>query len=67
MARGDPQIVLRVPAPLHARIRELAAANDRSMNGEVVHHLKRAIGPSAESAADPTRRDLGTQGARIGT
>lgn len=47
MARTDPQIVVRVPAALHARIRELSVVNRRSMNGEVVYQLEQVLGRAA--------------------
>jgi hypothetical protein len=40
MARTDPQMVLRVPAGLKARLKEAAHENNRSQNAEIVHRLE---------------------------
>lgn len=40
MARSDPQINIRIPQELKARIEEAAKANGRSMNAELVARLQ---------------------------
>jgi hypothetical protein len=38
----DPILILRIPAPLKARIEKAARANDRSVSAEARRTLKRA-------------------------
>lgn len=40
MARNDPQVNLRIPASLKAKIDEAAELNVRSMNAEIVSRLE---------------------------
>ncbi|MGQ3674253.1 Arc family DNA-binding protein [Xanthobacter sp. TB0139] len=43
------QMALRMPPDLRESIKAAAKANERTMNSEVIHHLKRIFG-SAEAA-----------------
>jgi hypothetical protein len=52
MTRTDPQIMIRVPAPLKERIRQAAEANRRSMNGEIVYQLEQVL-PAEETKTAP--------------
>jgi hypothetical protein len=38
-------INIRLPSELAAKLRRLAAAEQRSLNGQIVHLLQRAVGP----------------------
>jgi predicted DNA-binding protein len=43
MAREDPQMKLRVPTELKARVEEAAQHAGRSLNAEIVHRLERSF------------------------
>jgi predicted DNA-binding protein len=43
MAREDPQMKLRLPAELKARVEEAAQHAGRSLNAEIVHRLERSF------------------------
>jgi uncharacterized protein (DUF1778 family) len=45
MAREQPQVNLRLPAELKARLEEAAAANGRSLTAEMVYRLQAAEHP----------------------
>ena len=38
---------LRLPKGMRGRVKEMAAENGRSMNAEIVFHLKKALGAAA--------------------
>ena len=40
MARTDPQVNFRIPADLADRLKEAAAANNRTLTAELVHRLE---------------------------
>lgn len=44
MTREDPQMKLRLPPDLKDRLTEAAAANNRSLNAEVVSRLQESFG-----------------------
>lgn len=55
MSTEDPHFRLRVPQEVHRRIREAAAANNRSMNAEIIDRLQRTIAQdTAEGKFDPS-------------
>ncbi|MDR3570969.1 MAG: Arc family DNA-binding protein [Candidatus Pacebacteria bacterium] len=43
MSRTDPQLNLRFPADLKARLVQAAQANGRTMNAEIIHRLERSL------------------------
>jgi len=43
MSREDPQFKLRMPAELKDELQELAQANSRSLNAEIVSRLERSV------------------------
>ncbi len=43
MARIDPKFMLRLPEELRDRIKDQAAANNRSMNAEIIARLERSF------------------------
>ncbi|MEX5634788.1 toxin-antitoxin system HicB family antitoxin [Parafrankia sp. FMc2] len=48
------QVKLRLPDDLHARLVEAAQREDRSLNGQIVHLLRRSLdagSPGGESAS----------------
>ncbi|KVD48646.1 hypothetical protein WS61_07445 [Burkholderia sp. ABCPW 11] len=64
MTREDPQMKLRLPADLKDRLSELAAANGRSLNAEVLLRLEASISgdasaaPASAAAVDERMLDL---------
>jgi hypothetical protein len=58
MSREDPQFKLRLPAELKTRIDEMAAANHRSINAEIIARLESTFlegqSSSHESVGGPT-------------
>jgi plasmid stability protein len=46
------RVFVRLPMGMREAIRARAAANHRSMNAEIVHHLDRAIGFTGRQASD---------------
>ena len=46
MSRDDPQMKIRLPAELKACIEEAAAANNRTMNSEIVVRLIDSFAPA---------------------
>jgi hypothetical protein len=42
-AKASSKVVVRLPAELHERLRAQAAANERSLNGEIVDALERHV------------------------
>lgn len=48
MAQTDPQLGIRLPGDLKDRIRKLADAERRSMNGQIVVLLERALQPAEQ-------------------
>lgn len=58
-SRMADQFTIRFPSGMRDQIKVMAAENERSMNAEIVLHLKRAIASEAETektagAATPT-------------
>lgn len=51
MARGDPQLKIRLPLELKERMQAQAKANHRTMNAEIVSCLDRDVGASQELLA----------------
>jgi hypothetical protein len=51
--KKDQPISVRIPIEIYEWIREAAAANDRSINGQIVHLLRQARINAAESGEDP--------------
>jgi hypothetical protein len=49
MTRQDPQLKLRMPPELKAKIEEAAKANNRSMNSELVERLQRSFEPQSDN------------------
>lgn len=47
----QPPFGLRMPTELKAVVAAAAKSNDRSMNAEIVHQLKRAYGANEKSEA----------------
>lgn len=47
----QPPFGLRMPPELKALVAVAAKSNDRSMNAEIVHQLKRAYGANEKSEA----------------
>ena len=47
MAREDDRFIIRLPDGMRDRIKAAAAENLRSMNSEVLYHLKRIYGSAA--------------------
>ncbi len=46
-SRGDDKFIVRMPPGLRDRIKDVAAANLRSMNSELLYHLTRIYGSAA--------------------
>ncbi len=46
------QLALRMPPDLRESIKAAAKANDRTMNSEVIHHLKRIFGGAEATAGE---------------
>ncbi|MGX9911759.1 Arc family DNA-binding protein [Bordetella bronchiseptica] len=55
MSRGDPQVMLRLPGDLRARVKAQAARNRRSMNAEIVLMIERGL----EKGNAPTAATVG--------
>ena len=51
MSRENPIVYLRIPEDLKQRVREEAAANGRSMTGEIVFRLRQAYGLASKATA----------------
>ncbi|CAG9268975.1 hypothetical protein WK39_03075 [Burkholderia cepacia] len=70
MTREDPQMKLRLPADLKDRLSELAAANGRSLNAEVLLRLEASISgdasPAPASAAAVDERTLDLFAEKVG-
>lgn len=47
MSRGDPQVMLRLPGDLRARVKEQAQRNRRSMNAEIVLMIEAGLRAAA--------------------
>jgi len=59
MKQTDPQYKLRIPADLKKKISEVADANGRSMNAEIVARLECSLASSAFDDAElPAAEDL---------
>lgn len=43
MAEAVVRLFVRLPSDLHAQLVELARREDRSLNGQIVHLLRRAL------------------------
>lgn len=54
MARGDDDFRMRLPTGMRQRIKVLAADNLRSMNAEIVFHLKRSLAADERRSPDPS-------------
>lgn len=50
--RKDEQFVLRLPDGMRDRIKAMAAENERSMNSQIIFHLRKAL-----SATDGNEQD----------
>ena len=53
MSRENPIVYLRIPEDLKKRVKEEAAANGRSMTGEIVFRLRQAYGLTAKASERP--------------
>jgi len=61
MARSDPQVNFRIPERLNERLKESAAASNRSITAELVTRLEESYDPMLEAlkvALAPLRVDL---------
>lgn len=52
MASEDPQMKVRLPEALKERIAQVARANNRSMNAEIIYRLERSFGYADEKSGD---------------
>lgn len=50
MSRTDPALVIRLPGSLKERLRKQAEADRRSMTGEAIYLLERALHADTETA-----------------
>lgn len=50
LAKNQKELKLRVPEHLHARLKELAARDHRTLNGQVTWYLERDV--EAEDTAE---------------
>jgi plasmid stability protein len=66
MATDTSKLVLRLPAALHRKLRDQAAAHERSLNGEIVYALRhyvagvreiRQVWGAADEADEQSARD----------
>lgn len=48
------KLVIRLPAQMRERLAEVALANHRSMNSEIISILERALAPPASTAPQGT-------------
>jgi len=48
------KLMIRLPDGLRKKIKVSAAENERTMNAEVIYHLRRAYGVQANEKADAT-------------
>lgn len=55
MARGDPQLRIRLPESIKMRLTESAAKNYRSLNAEIVSLLDRSLPRQGEKNDDGAR------------
>lgn len=51
MEKKDQPISVRIPIDIYTWIQKAAAANDRSINGQIVHLLRQAKASDKEAAA----------------
>ncbi|CAB4327681.1 MULTISPECIES: Arc family DNA-binding protein [unclassified Brucella] len=51
MRQSLDKIIIRLPDGMRAFIKSQATENDRSMNAEIIHQLKRAYGANEKSEA----------------
>ncbi len=58
MSREDPQMKIRLPAELKARIEEASSANGRTMNAEIVKRLEESLDGKAVHLPDGVREVL---------
>ncbi len=53
-----PPTGVRMPGPLRERLKEMAEANKRSLNSEIIYHLERiAFDPLSDGANSSRRED----------
>ncbi|MGV1768805.1 Arc family DNA-binding protein [Agrobacterium vitis] len=52
MAQTEDKLIIRLPDGLRATIKKAAAENERTMNAEVIYHLKRAYGAENEKSGN---------------
>ncbi|MGV2123985.1 Arc family DNA-binding protein [Agrobacterium vitis] len=50
MKQTDDKLIIRLPDGLREVIKRVAAENERTMNAEVVYHLKRAYSAENEKS-----------------
>lgn len=68
MTREDPQMKLRLPADLKDQLAELAEANGRSLNAEVVIRLEESLGSAGggQTAAQVDEHTLDLFAEKVG-
>ncbi|MFT3815458.1 MAG: Arc family DNA-binding protein [Acidovorax sp.] len=65
MSRDDPQMKIRLPAELKARIEEASSANSRTLNAEVVHMLQSHFNQLADRAERHQEGEAGEEAVGI--
>lgn len=53
MARGDPEIRVRIPEDLKSQIEESAREHSRSLSGEVTLRLKKSLSRPFQESTEP--------------
>jgi hypothetical protein len=59
MARSDPQVTLRLPPDLKARVEAAAEESNRSMNGEIVARLEESFRAATDAELRKVAAELG--------
>lgn len=61
----EPKFMMRLPSSLHVQIKEIAKANGRSMNAELIWRLKESLGidpltadPDSKSVVEQMAEDI---------
>ena len=58
MARGDPQILLRLPCDLKDKLTDLADKNKRSVNAEVIAAIEQVLSSTPSSRDNKTAEEV---------
>lgn len=66
-SRDLDKIMVRLPEGFRPRLAEMAKANRRSVNAEVVYHLEKVLAASASTAATGDRLDAANPAAAFHT